>query len=585
LGAYSQQAYKGIIYDIKTLDPVPFASIKLTGKEGGMIANEDGRYYLPANIFLKTDSVLISCVGYISRKIQVKTLKDSARIGLQPMVYDLKEVSIVAKGQPDYLYHLFYDACLKYRRYDENLLSKAYFSFMSECNYEPLEIIESYCNASVSTGEGISQLTPKNGRIGLTLKNFWSLNTTDIIRHLYPFTSGGHYTVPQSAGNLSYHHFKRLYDINLIRHSSEGRNNNFVLRLVPKSDSGKLFESTVYLNENDNIIDRIDYSVKGIDFYYLRAQVHGDRVDSVNLTWSVTFDNSNKEQPRTSRVSLDYSLLYTEQNGNTTRLSADAELIFYDFNKPYLNTLGYLGDQQNDYQRIMSIPYDSVFWMYPGVTPDSKKQTRFREFFKSNGVLLNYSPGLNKFVRSVFLPWTADRNLEFYELGNAPPGAKTVYIPASRGRAEPRKGSQILGIILINPVEINDSLHISSLTMVNAYASYMSERQSYRATAFINLIFDMYEVKRREIVKRFHSMKYGTHASWNEFKNLYEKEMVNLQDSIQLLYRESWDGTNVDMIKTWYDHVVSELGVQRTALIQRMIVESLDKKGRKKQKP
>jgi len=585
LGAYSQQACKGVLYDVKTLDPVPFASIKLIGKEGGMIANEDGRYYLPANVFLKTDSVLISCVGYISRKIQVKILKDSARIGLRPMVYDLKEISVVAKGQPDYLYHLFYDACLKYRRLDDILLSKAYFSFMSECNYEPLEIIESYCNASVSAGEGICQLMPKNGRIGLTLKNFWSLNTTDIIRHLYPFTSGGHYTMPLSAGNLSYHHFRRLYDVNLVRHSSEGRNNNFIIRLVPKSDSGKLFESTVYINENDNIIDRIDYSVKGIDFYYLRAQVHGDRVDSVNLAWSVTFDNSDKEHPRTSRVSLDYSLLYTEQNGNTTRLSADAELIFYDFNKPYLNTLGYLGDQQNDYQRIMSIPYDSVFWMYPGITPDSKKQTRFREFFKSNGVLLNYSNGLNKFVRSVFLPWTADRNLEFYELGTAPPGAKTVYIPASRGKAEPRKGSQILGIILINPVEINDSLHISSLTMVNAHASYMCERQSYRATAFINLIFDMYEVKRREIVSRFHSMKYGTQTSWNEFKNLYEKEMVNLQDSIQLLYRESWDGTNVDMIKTWYDHVSSQLGVQRMALIQRMIVESLDKKGQKKQKP
>ena len=121
--------------------------------------------------------------------------------------------------------------------------------------------------------------------------------------------------------------------------------------------------------------------------------------------------------------------------------------------------------------------------------------------------------------------------------------------------------------------------------MVNAHASYMCERQSYRATAFINLIFDMYEVKRREIVSRFHSMKYGTQTSWNEFKNLYEKEMVNLQDSIQLLYRESWDGTNVDMIKTWYDHVSSQLGVQRMALIQRMIVESLDKKGQKKQKP
>jgi hypothetical protein len=300
----------------------------------------------------------------------------------------------------------------------------------------------------------------------------------------------------------------------------------------------------------------------------------------------VTFNNSDKEHPKISRISLDYSLLYIEQQNNRkTRLSANAELIFYDFNKPYLNTLGYQGDQPNDYQRIMSIPYDSVFWMYPGVTPDSKKQTKFRDFFRSNGVLLNYSKGLNNFVRSVYLPWTADRNLEFYELGTAPPVSKTVYIPANRGRTEPRKGSQILGIILINPVEINDSLHISSLTMVNAHGSYMSERQSYRATAFINIILDLYELKRREVVNRFHSMKYGTLTSWHEFKDLYEKELNNLQDSIQLFYRESWEGTNVGIIQTWYDHVSSKLGVQRTALIQKMIVEDQDKKKRKKQRP
>ena len=586
LAVYSQQAYRGTVYDIKTRDPVPFATIRLIGKEVGMIANEDGKYYLRTDVFLKTDTVMISCVGYTSRKIPVRVLKDSSNIGLKPMIYDLKEVNIVAKGQPDYLYRLFYDACQKYRKTDEKLFTKAYFSFLSECNYEPLEIIEAYCNASVSTGDGISQLTPKNGRIGLTLRNFWSLNTTDIIRHLLPFTNGGHYTIPLSAGNLSYHHFKQLYYVNLVKHSGGGINENYVLRLVPKSDSIRLFESTVYLNENDNTIDRIDYSVKNIDFYYLRAQVHGDRVDSVNLAWSVTFDNSDKEHPRISRISLDYSLQYIEKlNHRMTRLSANAELIFYDFNKPYLNTLGYPGDQPNDYQKIMSIPYDSVFWMYPGVTPESKKQTKFRDFFRSNGVLLNYSPGLNYFVRSAYLPWTADRNLEFYELGTAPPVSKNVYIPAGPGRTEPHKGSQILGIILINPVEISDSLHISSATMVNARGSYMNERQSYRATAFINVIFDLYELKRREIVNRFHSMKYGSLASWNGFKELYEKESGNLQDSIQLFYRESWEGTNVEMIQTWYDHVSSKLGIQRTALMQRMMVEYQDKNKRRKQKP
>ena len=279
LTALSQQAYKGLVYDTKTGGPVPFATLRLVGKDGGMIANEDGRYYLPAGVFMKTDTVMVSCVGYQSRKILIRSLRDTSNIGLKPMIYDLKEVNIVAKGQPDYLYRMVYDICQKYRKTDEKIYSKAYFSFLSECNYEPLEIIEAYCNASVSCGDGISQLTPKNGRIGLTLRNFWSLNTTDILKHLLPFTNGGHYTIPLSAGNLSYHHFKQLYYVNLVKHSGEGSNVNYVLRLVPKGDSVKLFESTVYLNEHDNTIEKIEYSARNLDFYYLRAQVHGSNFD------------------------------------------------------------------------------------------------------------------------------------------------------------------------------------------------------------------------------------------------------------------------------------------------------------------
>ena len=583
--SFSQQAYKGIVFDNKTKEPVPFASIRLAGKETGMIANEDGSYYLPASIFHKTDSILVSSVGYMTRKLSIRSLKDTANVGLTPLVYDLKEVSISATGQPDYLYRLFFESCQRYRNIIKSVYSKAYFSFMSECDNEPLEIIEGYYNAEVSAGNGISQLLPKNGRIGLTLRNFWSLNTTDILKHLLPFTSGGHHTVPLSPGNLSYHRFREIYTINLEKNTGVSGNRSYILRIVPKYDSLKIFGCRVYINEKDQTIDRLEYSVKNVDFYYLRTPIQGDIVDSVNLAWSVTIDNSDKDYPTLARMSLDYSLRYIEQqDSHKTSLSANAELIFYDFNRPYLNTLGYLGDQPNDYQRIMSIPYDPVFWLHPGVTPESSKQSRFREFFAINGVLLNYKPGLNSYVRSAYLPWTSDRNLECYELGTAPAGSKTVDIPASRGKNEQRKNSQILGLIMINPVVISDSLHISSVTMVNARGSYLNEIQSYRAAAFINTIFDLYELKRREIVNRFNKIKYGSQAPWDEFRNLYIKETSNLQDSIQLLYKETWDGSNVDMILKWYTMVSSKLGIERTALMQRMLSEDREKRNRKKPK-
>lgn len=583
VSSQAQQSYKGSVYDSKTREPVPFATLRILGKEGGMIANEDGKYFLPVNVFQKTDTVLISCVGFLARKIAVSSLRDSSRIGLIPVVYNLKEVNVSAKGRPDYLYRMFFEACQKYRKTDDKLFCKAYFSFLSECNSEPLEIIEAYYNASVSAAEGVSALNPKNGRIGLTMRNFWSLNTTDIIRHLHPFLSGGHYSVPEAAGNLNYHNFKESYWVNLVKHSTEGNGSNYVLRLVPKSDSVSMFESTVYINEQDNTIGRIENQISDVDFYYLRAQVKGDRTDSVFLAWSVDFDNTIQDEPRISRISLDYSLVYLEKlNYRKTKLKANAELILYDYNRPYLGILGYPGDQINDYQRLLSIPHDSLFWINPGITPESKKQTRFRNFFSSNGVLLNYKTGMNSFIRSAYLPWTSERNLEFYELGPPPSSAKTVYLPSGPGKDPPKQGFRLAGSIVVNPVVSGDSIRFGSSTIVNARESFINERQSYRATAFINVIFDLYELKRREIVNCFHQKKFDPQDAWTELREMYNNEMSNLQDSIRLFSAQSWEGTNVSMILYWYSHVSSKLGIQRKILMERMVVEEQERKKRRK---
>jgi hypothetical protein len=94
----------------------------------------------------------------------------------------------------------------------------------------------------------------------------------------------------------------------------------------------------------------------------------------------------------------------------------------------------------------------------------------------------------------------------------------------------------------------------------------------------------MYELKRREIINRFHLLEYVSRPPWATFKKLYERELSNLQDSIRLFYRESWDGTGVGMITKWYEHISANLGIQRTELIRRMIIEDQDKKKRKKTK-
>jgi hypothetical protein len=579
----AQQGYKGTIYDISSKETVPFATIKVNGRDDGVIANEDGRFFIPAGMCQRTDSLTISCVGYLSRKLMVKMLRDSSRIGLRPVIYDLKEISVTAKGNPEYLHRLFFETCQKYRKLENRIYSKAYFAFLSECNAEPLEIIEAFYNAQVCPAEGVSLLLPKNGRIGLTLRNFWSLNTTDILTHIRPFSSGGDATVPEMAGNMTYHRFRDQFLVNLVKYSDGDEGRQYILKLLPKYDSLKQFETKVWLNEKRGSIDRMECRISDLDFFYLRSRVKGDRIDSVSLFWSADLDNDDPAMPRFSRISLDYSLVYVEKtDSRKTRLQANAELIFYDYGRPFLGVLGFPADLGNDYQRILCIPHDSLFWTNPGVTPESRKQERFRSFFRSNGVLLNYQQGLNTFVRSAFLPWTADRNLEFYEIGSAKASSKTVYIPAKQSVSQPKEPFSFLGSILINPIESGDSLRFGSSTMVNARESYFNERQSFRATAFLNVIFDMYELKRRELINQFQNMNLRKSNAWPLLKDRYEAEMVNLRDSIRLFSSESWQGSNADMILYWYNHIAPKLGIERTKLMQRMISEEQDKKKKKK---
>jgi hypothetical protein len=579
--AFAQQSYKGTIIDSKTKSPVPYASIKVNHKKTQSIANADGRFSLSSDLFLVRDTIIISCVGYRPKSVPVKSLAVTPVIKLDPVIFQLTAVDVKDKGNLDYPYQLFSELCKKYRRYGATDHARGYYSYLSRYDDLPLEIIEGYYNGDVTCGNGIARLSLKNGRIGLCPNSFYSLNTTDILTHFSPFSLSGNLNIPSSAGNFSFHRLKNLFDLRIIRTSVEDGNKECILQLLPRKDSMNLFSGLAWINRTENTIEKLEYFINCNDFFYLKPVIKGDISDSIKLSMVFTFDNSVKEHPVISKVSLDYSLRYSSlRSSNKLRINCEANLFFYDYDNLFAGTYpaGLVDTQDNDYQKISCLPYDSLFWSSPGITPQSDKQKLFIDYFRTYGVLVNFSKTLDSIAGSNYIRWNAGSCVAFSDILNRRPSAELYrsspgVIPA--GKLFGTMPYYIICKILINPVAMGDSLHLSSITLLDKMNSYYFLGRSMKSTAFINLTFDLYEQERREIIARCKQANRNHRLTPDEFQSIYSTGLKQLNDTLKIFNDETANGTSVGALVKWYHSISMKMGTDRSVLIGKLVSESV----------
>lgn len=89
----------GVLLDSDTRDPVVFATVRVQGKALGVISNSDGSFQIPSDFQFKGDSLVISSMGYETKRIDFAVLKEnnSNRILLKPFTFELSETVVTAK--------------------------------------------------------------------------------------------------------------------------------------------------------------------------------------------------------------------------------------------------------------------------------------------------------------------------------------------------------------------------------------------------------------------------------------------------------------------------------------------------------
>jgi len=98
---YCQQPdyIRGKVIDSKTSEPVPFAAVHLKNSQFGIYSNAEGDFKILNNPGFKTDSLIVTCIGYYRLTIAFSVLSTSEmnNLKLVPNIIGLNEVRVTAR--------------------------------------------------------------------------------------------------------------------------------------------------------------------------------------------------------------------------------------------------------------------------------------------------------------------------------------------------------------------------------------------------------------------------------------------------------------------------------------------------------
>jgi hypothetical protein len=96
LTVYGYQFSQIQVVDSLSSEPVPFTHIRIVKNNKNVISNHNGYFFLDSLRF-NNDSLIISSIGFETKKIAVKNLHSSSKIPLIPKQQQLEEVDVVQK--------------------------------------------------------------------------------------------------------------------------------------------------------------------------------------------------------------------------------------------------------------------------------------------------------------------------------------------------------------------------------------------------------------------------------------------------------------------------------------------------------
>lgn len=556
LGISQKLFISGTLLDQSTSQPIPFANIYNKHNGQGTLSNLDG-YFVLGNV-KATDTIVLSFIGYEKLILIPSESIIDTTLMMVAKHERLKEVTVMADDS--YLYEMV--AKCKKNIKPATRTAKTYYLLQSSENGRQIESVESYYNGEFS-GYDVNELHLKNGRVALKKINNRFFLSTESSKAIYMHKLLNHNPYfPTSPFELSKRKLKKEYDLFLeSKYLSDDSATMYVIEFVPKDSTSNFFHGKMWLDSISSTIFKTNLQIVNATKHPFLPAGFADSIEQVDLNLTKNYEVVNNELRFTS-VDFKYDVVYRTLQNTRLSVNTNAVLYAYDYETPFiLPQFEFTEGTYGDYRKIQAVPYNDFFWENINEFKMNELTSKNEQFVKSKSTLrgddlfTENQYFKNGFFETPYMFWKKAR-VVFREdsinaLGNNP--AMRSSIPADRYHLEVQ--------IYMDINELNDSLHFTTKTVFDPFKSFYHLPLDQEGIAFINMYFDLAEIKRRELEEELRKQK-----DMQSMTTIYETKMQQLKMQSQAFLKDTDHGTNRSGMEKWNTYIAVKLQIDNIKL-------------------
>lgn len=573
LTAQSQQQEKKIAGQLLTADSltfIPYVSIKNLTLKQATISNEEGYFQLPVSN--ENESIVIASFEYETVRFKVENLNKFFLIYLEPKTKKLDAVTVRPQNQDPLIKLLL---SVKNTPQTTTQTAKSYFYLRTYQDTNQIELIEGYYNLTYK-GYDITDINLKAGRLGLTAINdryFSSHNSVKAIvemkllqeSDLFMFTP---LTINRKKIGEQFH--LQLQD----RFADENGDSIAVIRYTPKFEDSENFSGTIWLNESQRTAMKIVMECENCKKHPFKPIFPlTDSISNINLRITKTFQDQ-RGRSTFEHVDLAYSLDYfSRKNTDHARnysINSNAVLFVYDAKHPFVLPYFDIDADLSDYLKINAFTYNPFFWNTKNEFSMNQQEIENQRYFSSPTTLTNsdfFKTFNNDTLRnsnlirkkgiseSQFVHWSPDR-IVWRDLRK-----DSLSLNATSAIIANRYNLEVQFYFDWNNYQ--DSVNVLTDVIFDPYKSYYHLPIDAYTTCFINMYFDLCEIQRRELQKKFNQLNKKNVSAYFEcfyaFQTSAEKERQRFLLDIDR-------GTNERNLLKWNRYIYDQLNINNVQI-------------------
>ncbi|HQA75967.1 MAG TPA: carboxypeptidase-like regulatory domain-containing protein [Salinivirgaceae bacterium] len=496
MDAFSQLTIKGRVVAEQSLEALPFVSIQIKNTSFGTISSDEGLFSLFVESKNIGDSVIFSFMGFESKTVAIQDFRKISVIKLKPASIMLDEVKVVGK-EPNLIYKNFYSIVDGYRKSKSGYFGKTFFSLSSFNGVMPVEIIEGLYNCEYTDNSGIASANLKMGRYGHDSNSyFYSLNTSDILINYKLYNTDDNTYLPLWPGKMSLNSIKKNYTVTA---RTDGTNNYIVYTFKAKDKN--LFSGSLTFDRATKKIVKVDLLIEKPQKSVFAPINPQHRLELLSIDIQIVYNPQNLQHIKYITVNYDIDYFSSEQ---TMNINTKALFLLFHEGASYIDPI-FTTDPclSNDYERILAVGFDSVFWKTNYNLPLSDKTVSAFDYLVKHGSTVNFETNQEFKIEDKehfnLMPWSEHQRIGWNDFNHNSKdfGIREKHINTPNNYYTPADLYNLDFSFMVNPIRTDrESFRYLSNTFFNRKKSYYFLEKDEKTLALVNILFDMNSVEK-----------------------------------------------------------------------------------------